>query len=144
MKGKVYKTAVRPAMLYSSETWAAKKRHEKKMNVAEMKMLRWMCGVIRRDRIRNEFIRGSLKVAEISSKMQERGLNWFGHVLRRDENYIGKRVMAMEVPGQRPRGRPKLRWKDRIKEDMLEKNLREHQAINRNEWKRLARNSDPI
>ena len=76
--------------------------------------------------------------------MQERRLNWYGHVLRRDDNYIGKRVMALEVPGQRTRGRPKLRWKDRIKEDMLEENLREHQAINRNEWKRLARNSDPI
>ena len=40
LKGKVYKTAVRPAMMYSSETWAIKKSHEKKMNVAEMRMLR--------------------------------------------------------------------------------------------------------
>ena len=38
LKGKVYKTAVRPAMLYSSETWAVKKAQEKKMNVAEMRM----------------------------------------------------------------------------------------------------------
>ena len=50
-------------------------KHERKMNVAEMKMLRWMCGVTRKDRIRNEKIRGTLKVGEISSKMQERRLN---------------------------------------------------------------------
>ena len=144
LKGKVYKTAVRPAMMYSCETWATKKKHERKMNVAEMKMLRWMCGVTRKDRIRNEKIRGTVKVGEISKKMQERRLNWYGHVMRRDDNYVGRRVLAMEVPGKRKRGGPKLRWKDRIKADMIEKNLIEHQVMNRNEWKRLAKNSDPI
>ena len=114
------------------------------MNVAEMKMLRWMCGVTRKDRIRNEKIRGTVKVGEISKKMQERRLNWYGHVMRRDDNYVGRRVLAMEVPGKRKRGGPKLRWKDRIKADMIEKNLIEHQVMNRNEWKRLAKNSDPI
>ena len=82
LKGKIYKTAVRPAMLYGSETWAVKKTQEKKMNIAEMRMLRWMCGVTRRDRIRNEHIRGTVKVAELSSKMQERRLNWYGHIMR--------------------------------------------------------------
>ena len=45
IKGKVYKMTVRPAMVYGAETWAVKKAHEKKMEVAEMKMLRWMGGV---------------------------------------------------------------------------------------------------
>eukprot|EP00795_Rhopilema_esculentum_P005206 gene5206-343_t len=71
-----YKTAVRPANLYTSETWAVKKAREKKMNGAEMRMLRWVCGVTRRDKIRNEMIRRTVKVAEISSKTQERRLNW--------------------------------------------------------------------
>ena len=30
VKGKVYKTVVRPAMMYGAETWAVKKAHEKK------------------------------------------------------------------------------------------------------------------
>ena len=144
LKGKNYKTAARLAMLYSCETWATKKKHERKINVAEMKMLRWMCGVTRKDRIRNEKNRGTLKVGEISSKMQERRLNWYGQVMRREENYVGKRVIEMEVPGKRKRGGPKLRWKDRLKADMIEKNLIEQQVMNRNEWKRLASNSDPI
>ena len=144
LKGKIYKTAVRPAMLYSSETWAVKKTQERKMEVAEMRMLRWMCGVTRKDRIRNDYIRGTVKVAELGLKMQERRLNWYGHVMRRDENYVGRRVMAMEVPGHRRRGRPKFRWKDKLKEDLERKNLSEHQVQNRIEWRRLARNSDPI
>ena len=44
IKGNVYKTIVRPAMVYGAEAWAVKKAHEKKMEVAEMKILRWMCG----------------------------------------------------------------------------------------------------
>ena len=131
-------------MMYGSETWAMKKIQEKKVDVAEMRMLRWMCGVTRKDKIRNELIRGTVKVAEISSKMQERRLNWYGHVMRRDENYVGRKAMTMEVEGRRRRGRPKLRWKDKLREDMSEKGLVENQVADKNNWKRLARNSDPI
>ena len=43
------------------------------------------------DRIRNERIRGTTKGGEISKKVQESRLKWYGHVLRREEQYIGKR-----------------------------------------------------
>ena len=65
-RGKVYKTVVRPAMMYGAETWAVKKAHEKKLDVAEMRMLNWMSGVTKMDRIRNERIRGTTKVGEIA------------------------------------------------------------------------------
>ena len=69
LKGKVHKAVVRPAMMYGAETWAIKKTQEKKLDVAEMRMLRWMCGVTRRDRIRNEVVRGTTKVRAISDKI---------------------------------------------------------------------------
>ena len=37
--------------------WALKKAQGKKFDVAEMNMLKWMCGVTKLDRIRNERIR---------------------------------------------------------------------------------------
>jgi len=40
LKGKLYQTAVRPAMLYGTECWAVKSQHESKVSVAEMRMLR--------------------------------------------------------------------------------------------------------
>ena len=46
----------------------------KKLEVAEMRMLRWMCGVTKLDKIRNEIIRGTTKVGEIAKKVQERRL----------------------------------------------------------------------
>jgi len=90
-------------MLYSAETWGLKRAQEKRIYVAEMKMLRFACGVTKLDRIRNERIRGTIKVKEISKKVQERRLQWYGHVMRKDEDYVEKRVMEMEVPGRRDR-----------------------------------------
>ena len=43
-----------------------------------MRMLRLMCGVTRRDKIRNEHIRGTTRVALASKKITERRLNWYG------------------------------------------------------------------
>ena len=119
--GNVYKTVVRPAMMYGAETLAVKKAQEKKLDVAEMRMLRWMSGVTKLDRIRNERIRGTTKVGEISKKVQESRLKWYGHVLRREDEYVGKRVMGMEVPGKRRRGIPKRRWMDTIGNDLSDK-----------------------
>ena len=45
--------------------------------------LRWMSGVTKLNIIRNERIRGTTKVGEISKKVQESRLKWYGHVLRR-------------------------------------------------------------
>ena len=51
VKGKVYKVAVRTAMVYGLETVALTKRHETEMEVAELKMLRFALGVTRMDKI---------------------------------------------------------------------------------------------
>ena len=107
-----YKTVVRPATMDGAETFAVKTAQEKKLDVAEMRTLRWMSGVTKLDRIRNERIKGTTKVGEISKKVQESRLKWHGHVLRREDEYVGKRVMGMEVPGKRRRGIPKRRWLD--------------------------------
>ena len=71
LKGKYYSTVVRPAMTYSSECWAVKKTHEQKLRAAEMKMLRMMCGVTKRNRVRNEYIRMSVGVNSIEDKMAQ-------------------------------------------------------------------------
>ena len=40
-------------------------------------------------------------------KIRKFRLRWYGHVMRRDQEYVGRRVMEMELPGKRKRGRPK-------------------------------------
>ncbi|KAK3569494.1 hypothetical protein QTP86_031484, partial [Hemibagrus guttatus] len=84
IKGKVYRTVVRPAMLYGLETVSLRKRQESELEVAELKMLRFSLGVTRLDRIRNEYIRGTAHVGRLGDKVRETRLRWFGHVQRRE------------------------------------------------------------
>ena len=143
MKGKFHRTVVRPAMLYG-EGAASMKMTEEKMNIVEMKILRWMSGVTREGRIRNEYIRGSTKVTELSKKIQEGRLRWYGHLLRRCEYHVGKHTMNIEVLGRRQRGRPRKRWRDCVREDLIMKGIDENEAHNRNHWRKLIHNGDPI
>jgi len=48
-----------------------------------MRMIRWMCGYMRMDRIRNRVIRDLDKVAPIEDKMRKTRLRWFAHVKRK-------------------------------------------------------------
>ncbi|KAK3568194.1 hypothetical protein QTP86_000232 [Hemibagrus guttatus] len=107
IKGKVYRTVVRPAMLYGLETVSLRKRQESELEVAELKMLRFSLGVTRLDRIRNKYIRGTAHVGRLGDKVREARLRWFGHIQRRESEYIGRRMLDMELPGRRQRGRPK-------------------------------------
>ena len=55
LKGCIHKAIVRPEMLYGMETIPLNKSMVKKMDVAEMKMLRWEIGLTRRE-IWNEVV----------------------------------------------------------------------------------------
>ena len=59
LKGKFYWTVVRPAILYGTVCWTVKSQHENQVSVVEMRMLHWMSGKTRHDRIRNDTIRES-------------------------------------------------------------------------------------
>ncbi|KAK3564058.1 hypothetical protein QTP86_007527 [Hemibagrus guttatus] len=100
IKGKVYRTVVRPAMLYGLETVSLRKRQESELEVAELKMLRFSLGVTRLDRIRNEYIRGTAHVGRLGDKVRETRLRWFGHVQRRerqDKYVITMTALCAEV-----------------------------------------------
>jgi len=42
VKGKVYRTMVRPVLIYGSETWTLKRREEERLERTKMRMLRWI------------------------------------------------------------------------------------------------------
>ncbi|XP_050534488.1 uncharacterized protein LOC126901782 [Daktulosphaira vitifoliae] len=108
-----------------------------------MRMLSWMSGVTREDRIRNEHIRGSIDVTSIVDKMRENRLRWFGHVMRREELEAIRTVIAMNVEGRRGRGRPKKRWKDANECDMRTADVSVDDVGDRVKWKFRIRMGDP-
>ena len=80
-------------------------------------------------------LEGRQKWEKITKKVQEIRLKWYGHVSRREDEYVGKRVMGMEVPGKRMRGRPKRRWLDSIRNDLSERGLSGEDAQDRPRWR---------
>ena len=84
VKGKVYSTVVRPAMVYGLETVAVINKQVEEMEVAQIKMLRFGMRVTRKDKIRSEYIRGTVKVERLGMKMRKARLRWYEHVMKRD------------------------------------------------------------
>ena len=61
-KGKVCSSVVRPAMVYGLGTVVGTKKQVEEMEVSETRMLRFAMGVTRKDKIRNEYIRSTVKI----------------------------------------------------------------------------------
>ena len=137
IKGKMYSSNVRPAMVYGLEMVAVTKKQVEEIEVAEMKVLKFAMGVTRKDKIRNEYIRGTVKVERLGMKMRAGRLRWYGHVMRRDQEYVGRSMMKMELPGKRKRGRSKKRFLDIVMEDMGEVGARKKDIENRMLWRNI-------
>jgi hypothetical protein len=93
--------------MYGTECWATKGQHVQKMSVAEMRMLRWICGHTRKDQIRNDDIRDRLGVAPIHEKLVQHRLRWFGHIQRRPPGApVRSGILSHPENIKRGRGRP--------------------------------------
>ena len=75
----------------------------------------------------------------IEMKMREGRLRWHEHVMRKDQKYVKKRMMEMELPGKRKRGKLKRRFLDVVKEDMGEVGATEKDIETRTLWRNIIR-----
>uniref|UniRef100_A0A0V0GTR4 Putative ovule protein n=1 Tax=Solanum chacoense TaxID=4108 RepID=A0A0V0GTR4_SOLCH len=103
------------------------------MKVGDMRMLRWMCGFTRRDKITNEDIRDKVGVTSVEDKMQEVRLRWFGYVIRRCTDALVRRCERLAMDGfKRGRIRQKKYWKE---EDMAQLRLNVDMILDRKLWR---------
>ena len=107
LKAKVYEAIIRPALTYGSECWAMKVTNKRNIATTEMRMLRGILGVSRREHLQNEVIRRILHITPIDEIMRGGRLRWFGHVQRRYATNVTRRVMELAIPGARRRGVPR-------------------------------------
>src|SRR6218665_2442224 len=104
LKGKVYKTMIRLVLMYGAEAWSVPRRKEGLLERTEMRMLRWILGISLKDKERNEVIRKTLGVACNTDKIREARLQWYDHVMRREDENSMKRIITAEVNGRRSDG----------------------------------------
>ena len=143
LKCKIYKTVIRPPLLYGAEYWTLGKREEKLVTKTEMRMLRRIVGVTLWDKERNETIRAKCGVADITLKLREASLRWFDHVERRDDEEEIKQALERQVERKRRRGRPRKRWRDRVAEDMEAVGVTRMDVVDRKQWRKRTLTADP-
>jgi len=116
-----YKTSIRPVLTYGAETWVLSKQEEHRLSILERKILRRIYGLVidgGRWRIRtNQELYQLSGENDIVKFCKLSRLRWAGHVVRQDDDDLSRRVLLSEPGGKRPRGRPRLLWKDGVKED---------------------------
>nr|GEU99073.1 ataxia telangiectasia mutated family protein [Tanacetum cinerariifolium] len=96
----------------------------------------WYFGsLLRKSKRIDEEVTNQIKGGSSGIKNAKVDLWWFGHVKRRPQSAPVRRVKALVVDGLRRKGRPKLRWVDRVKHDMKELLLFEDMTSDRNEWR---------
>lgn len=132
LKTKIYKTMIRPVMVYGAETRALKKTEERKLERTEMRMLRWIMGTSLRDHLGNEEVRGRAGVECITEVIRKAKLRWSVHLVRRDDEELIKRARRKPVEGRRSRGRLRVRWRDGLVVELQKMGVMEEDAMDRN------------
>ena len=74
VRGRLYSGCVQSSMLHGSETWPVRKENEVALQRAEMRMVRWTCGVKLQDRVPSKELRERLGLDDIISVLQRKRL----------------------------------------------------------------------
>jgi hypothetical protein len=111
---KFYKTLVIPTLLYGSETWTLTASQLKRLEAAEMWLLRPLAGHTLLDHKWNEDIRKKLNIKNITSIISTYRKNWYEHVTRMPLHRTPHRLLFYKPSGRRNIGWPKKRWKDQL------------------------------
>jgi len=96
-------------------------------------MVTWTCGIKLKDRVPSKGLRKRLGLDDIISVLQQNRFQWYGHVLRKDNDLV-KKCMEYEVEGARPRGRPKKTWIQIVQKDCQACKLNREDARDGNRW----------
>jgi hypothetical protein len=126
VKVRIYKIIILPVVLYGCETWSLTVREEHKLRVFENRVLRRIFGV-KRDRVMggwrklySEELHNLYSSPSTIRIIKSRRMRWAGHVARMGEKRNVYRLLVGKPEGKRPLGRPRRRWIDNIKIDLLE------------------------
>ena len=72
----------------------------------------------------------SWNIKGVSVRADQRVLQWFGHVERKNEYHTSRRVLTAHVSGGRVRGRPRLGWMDGVKVGLGNRAMTVEAALN--------------
>jgi len=111
---KIYNTLVLPTFLYGSENWTLTASQRRRIEAAEMKLLRPLAGYTLYDHKTKDYTRRELQITGILDKIDEYRRNWFQHLQRMSQNRIPLKSYYYRPQGKRTIGRPKKSWRQQL------------------------------
>ena len=128
----VYKAVIVPTLLYSSETWTPYRHHINLLNAFHMRLLRSICNISWKDKITNHEVLTKCHISGIEALLMKSQLRWAGHVVRMKDDRLPKIALYGQLASAaRPMGRPLLRYKDKLKANIINLGL--------NDWETAAK-----
>jgi hypothetical protein len=126
LKITIYKTIILPVVLYGCEIWSLTLREEHRLGAFENRVLKRIYGPKRDEvtgewrKLHNEELRDFYSSPSNIRIMKARNMRWAGHIARLGEKMNAYRLLVGKREGRRPLGRPKRRWLDNIRMDLVE------------------------
>ena len=98
-------------------------------------MVRAMCGVQLKGRKRSKDLMLMLGLNEtIDQLAMSNSVRWYGHVLRREDSHVLRRVLHFVIECQRKKGRLKRTWNKQVEEESMKVGLRREDIRCRLKW----------
>ena len=115
-KRMVYRAVVMGVLLYGAEAWVNKRAVTRKLEFFKNKCLRRILGITkaqqRTGRITSAEVRRRFGVEEmLEDVVAAKRLRWAGHVARKEDCRLPKRLMFGWLPQKRPAHGTKQRWR---------------------------------
>jgi hypothetical protein len=146
----IYKTLIKPVLMYEAETWVLSKAVELRLGVFERKILRRIYGLICegatwRSRHNEELCR-LYDETDLVTTVRITRLKWTGHIVRMQDNLPCKKITLDKPEGRRRVRRPNLRWMDGVMRDADRLGVRNwrSKARDRDGWRRLLESAKTL
>ena len=129
----VYRACIVSTLLFGSESWTTYASQEKRLNIFHIFHMSRILSISWTDKVSSNEVLARANIPSMFTLLRQRRLRWLGHVYQMEDELES---------GLRPIGRPKLRFKDVCKRDMLATGLPtdnwELHAADRSDWRSVC------
>ena len=140
MKRKICRNYERSTMLYGREKWCLRKNEVAILRTADISIMKVMCGVKLMDKRNTEDLMEMLGWKEAADKLARAiRMSLYNHVLRRPEEDALMKAMVYKVDGKHKQGRPKMKRREQVEENMRRIGLKKENAAYRCRWRESVR-----
>ena len=139
-KSSLYKTLVKPVLVYGCETWKINESHAKKRDVFQNRCLRRVMKIKWQDKISNRALLERANMERLREEIRRRRWRIIRHILRQQPDDDCVTALTWTPEGRKKRGRPKTTWRRTVEKERSKAGWQSWSEVrtaaqDRNRWK---------